>query len=171
MPSGSCGLVWVSEITKQIQSHMAWTASRCYRNTWEGNLNQSWSLEVAWIRGQSYVSLFINRPWCQVSCKSDLFQIPSRGFSLLIQCLRYAFETCFGKIANTPGQQTRWAKTTEPEWPRDWSTSGEAQDWKPVHSMEYYSAVKKNTFGSDEMDETGADYTEWSKPERKTPIQ
>ena len=24
---------------------------------------------------------------------------------------------------------------------------------------------------SDEMDETGADYTEWSKPERKTPIQ
>ena len=24
---------------------------------------------------------------------------------------------------------------------------------------------------SDEMDETGADYTEWSKPERKTSIQ
>ena len=24
---------------------------------------------------------------------------------------------------------------------------------------------------SNEVDETGADYTEWSKPERKTPIQ
>ena len=33
--------------------------------------------------------------------------------------------------------------------------------------MEYYSAIKKNTFES----VTGADYTEGSKPERKTPIQ
>ena len=35
--------------------------------------------------------------------------------------------------------------------------------------MEYYSAVKKEYIwiSSDEMDETGADYTEWSKPERK----
>ena len=39
--------------------------------------------------------------------------------------------------------------------------------------MDYYSAIKKNTFwiGSNEADETGAYYTEWSKPERKTPIQ
>ena len=133
-PSGSCGLVWVSEITKQIQSHMAWTASRCYRNTWEGNLNQSWSLEVAWIRGQSYVSLFINRPWCQVSCKSDLFQIPSRVFSLLIQCLRYAFETWFGKTGNAPGQLIRWPKTTEPGWPRACDLYQEKhRTEKPVH--------------------------------------
>ena len=34
--------------------------------------------------------------------------------------------------------------------------------------MEYYSAIKKNTFESNEVDETGADYTERSKPERKT---
>ena len=42
-----------------------------------------------------------------------------------------------------------------------------------VYTMEYYSAVKKNTFESpsNEVDETGAYYTEWSKPERKTPIQ
>ena len=56
-----------------------------------------------------------------------------------------------------------------------------ARTWKPprcpsadewirklwyIYTMEYYSAIKKNT-----LDETGADYTEWSKPERKTPIQ
>ena len=134
MPSGSCGLVWVSEITKQIQSHMAWTASRCYKNTWEGNLNQSWSLEVAWIRGQSYVSLFINRPWCQVSCKSDLFQIFSRGFSFLIQCLRYVFETWFGKIENAPGQLSWWATTTEPECPKACDLHQEKHRIeKPVH--------------------------------------
>ena len=40
--------------------------------------------------------------------------------------------------------------------------------------MEYYSAIKKNAFESvlmDEVDETGAYYTEWSKSERKTPTQ
>ena len=40
--------------------------------------------------------------------------------------------------------------------------------------MENYSAIKKNAFESvlmNEMDETGAYYTEQSKPERKTPIQ
>ena len=43
--------------------------------------------------------------------------------------------------------------------------------------MEYYSAIKKNAFESvliqlvDEVDETEAYYTEWSKLERKTPIQ
>ena len=42
--------------------------------------------------------------------------------------------------------------------------------------MEYYSAIKKNAFESvliqlvDEVDETEAYYTEWSKLERKTPI-
>ena len=42
-----------------------------------------------------------------------------------------------------------------------------------IYTMEYYSAIKKNSFwiSSNEMDETGAYYTEWSKPERKTPIQ
>ena len=59
--------------------------------------------------------LLLNRPWCQVSCKSDLFQIPSRVFSLLIQCLRYAFESWFCKFVNAPGQLSRWATTNEPE--------------------------------------------------------
>ena len=36
-----------------------------------------------------------------------------------------------------------------------------------IYTMEYCSAIKKNTFES----VTGADYTEGSKPERKTPIQ
>ena len=42
-----------------------------------------------------------------------------------------------------------------------------------IYTMEYYSAIKKNAFEihSNEVDETGAYYTEWSKPERKTPIQ
>ena len=42
-----------------------------------------------------------------------------------------------------------------------------------IYTMEYYSAIEKNTFESvlNEVDETGAYYTEWSKPERKTPIQ
>ena len=45
-----------------------------------------------------------------------------------------------------------------------------------ISTMEYYSAIKKNTFESvqihlNQVDETGAYYTEWSKPERKTPIQ
>ena len=66
-------------------------------------------------QGQSSISLLKNRPWCQVSCKSYLFQITSRVFSLLIQCLRYAFESWFGKIVNAPGQLSRWATTTEPE--------------------------------------------------------
>ena len=36
----------------------------------------------------------------------------------------------------------------------------------------YYSAIKNNILiSSNEVDETGADYTERSKPERKTPIQ
>ena len=40
-----------------------------------------------------------------------------------------------------------------------------------IYTMEYYSAIKKFWIRSNEVDETGADYTEWSKPERKTPIQ
>ena len=82
------------------------TASRSCRNHWEGNFNQSWTQEVAWSRDNP-LSLLIYRPWCLVSCKSDLFQIPSRGFSLLSQCLRYAFEALFGKMANAPGQLTQ----------------------------------------------------------------
>ena len=38
--------------------------------------------------------------------------------------------------------------------------------------MEYYSAIKKCILiSSNEVDETGAYYTERSKSERKTPIQ
>ena len=38
--------------------------------------------------------------------------------------------------------------------------------------MEYYSAIKEYIWiSSNEVDESEADYTEWSKPERKTPIQ
>ena len=42
-----------------------------------------------------------------------------------------------------------------------------------IYRMEYYSAIKKEHVwvNSNEVDETGAYYTEWSKPERKTPIQ
>ena len=36
-----------------------------------------------------------------------------------------------------------------------------------LHTVEYYSAIKKFIWIiSNEMDETGAHYTEWSKPER-----
>ena len=69
-------------------------------------------------QGQSSISLLINSPWCQGSCKSDLFQIPSRGFSLLSQCLRYAFETWLGKISNALGQINQRTTTTETECPR-----------------------------------------------------
>ena len=42
-----------------------------------------------------------------------------------------------------------------------------------IYKMEYYSAIKKNAFeiSSNEVDKTGAYYTEWSESERKTPIQ
>ena len=40
-----------------------------------------------------------------------------------------------------------------------------------IHTMEYYLAIKKRHLSSNEVDETGGCYTEWSKPERKTPIQ
>ena len=97
---------------------MVGTASRCCRNTWERNLNQFWSHEVAWNSRQSSIVLLKNSPWSQVSCKSDVFQIPSRVFSLLIQCLKYALEIWLGKISNAPRQLNPWATTTEPDWPR-----------------------------------------------------
>ena len=85
-------------------------------------------------QGQSSVSLLINGPWCQVSCKSDLFQIPSRLFPLLIQCLRYAFETWFGKIASVPGKLCQRATTTEPVGPRACDLHQEKHRIeKPVH--------------------------------------
>ena len=146
LPSGSCALVWDSETEARTKPHGR-TASRSCRNPWEGNLNQSWSQEVAWSRDNP-LCLLINRPWCLVSCKSDLFQIPSRGFSLLSQCLRYAFETWFGKMANAPGQPTRWAKTIESKCPRDWSISREAQDWKAsalkLQSSPYLLQIQKS---------------------------
>ena len=42
-----------------------------------------------------------------------------------------------------------------------------------IYTMEYYSAIKKNTFESvlNEVDETGAYYIEWRKSERKKPKQ
>ena len=41
-----------------------------------------------------------------------------------------------------------------------------------IYTMEYYTAIKEYIWiSSNEVDETGAYYTEWSKPERKTPIQ
>ena len=40
-----------------------------------------------------------------------------------------------------------------------------------IYTIEYYSAIKKWIWISfNEVDETGAYYTEWSKSERKTPI-
>ena len=48
---------------------------------------------------------------------------------------------------------------------RDQSTD-KCQNWDESqnHKAQYRCS-------SSEVDETGADYTEWSKPERKTPIQ
>ena len=45
-----------------------------------------------------------------------------------------------------------------------------------IYTMEYYSAIQKKKkeciwVSSNEVDETGAYYTEWSKSERETPIQ
>ena len=42
-----------------------------------------------------------------------------------------------------------------------------------IYTMEYYSAIKKECIwvSSNEVDETGTYYTEWSKSERETPIQ
>ena len=42
-----------------------------------------------------------------------------------------------------------------------------------IYIMEYYSAIKKNTFelSSNEVDETGSCYTEWSNSEGETPIR
>ena len=42
-----------------------------------------------------------------------------------------------------------------------------------IYTMEYYSAIKKEYIwiSSNEVDKTGAYYTEWGNPERKTPIQ
>ena len=44
-----------------------------------------------------------------------------------------------------------------------------------IYTMEYYSAIvfflEYIWISSNEVDETGANYAEWSKPERKTPIQ
>ena len=41
-----------------------------------------------------------------------------------------------------------------------------------IYIIKCYSALKKHIWiSSNEMDETGAYYTEWSKPERKIPIQ
>ena len=41
-----------------------------------------------------------------------------------------------------------------------------------IYTMEYYSAIKKECtwVSSNEMEETGAYYSEWSKSERETPI-
>ena len=51
-----------------------------------------------------------------------------------------------------------------------------ADDWIRklwyIYTMEYYSTIKKNAFESvlNEVDGTGAYFTEQSKSERKTPI-
>ena len=115
LPSGSCALVWDSETETRTMPH----SRRASRSFPLGGETQSVLISGGCLKqGQSSLSLLINRPWCQVSCKSDLFLIPSGAFSLLIQCLRYAFETWFGKIANAPGQLGQWAKTAEPKCPR-----------------------------------------------------
>ena len=52
-----------------------------------------------------------------------------------------------------------------------------ADEWKRklwcIYTMEYYSAMKKECIwvSSNEVDETGAYYTGWSKSESETPIQ
>ena len=43
-----------------------------------------------------------------------------------------------------------------------------------IYTMEYYSAIKNKEHiwvSSNEVDETGVYYTQWSKSEQETPIQ
>ena len=115
LPSESCALVWDSQTETRTMPH----SRRASRSFPLGGETQSVLISGGCLKqGQSSLSLLINRPWCQVSYKSDLFQISSRVFSLLIQCLRYTFKTWFGKTANAPGQLSRWATTTDLECPR-----------------------------------------------------
>jgi len=55
----------------------------------------------------------------------------------------------------------------QPRWP---STDEWIRKLWYIYTMEYYSK-EYIWISSNEVDETGAYYTEWSKPERKTPIQ
>ena len=115
LPFGSCALVWDSETETRTMPH----SRRASRSFPLGGETQSVLISGGCLKqGQSSLSLLINRPWCQASCKRDLFQIPSRVFSCLIQCLRYAFESRFGKIANALGQLSLWPTTTGSECPR-----------------------------------------------------
>ena len=123
---------------KQGQSHMAGTASRCCRNTWQGKLNQSWPQGVSWSRGQSYVST--NRPWCQVSCKSDLFQSSSQKDFPFDPVVRSPPASARDMLWR-PGsgrfhvpQSTWWATTIEPVYPR-------AHDLQQEKSLEWKASA------------------------------
>ena len=133
LPSGSCTLVWDSETEARTKPHGR-RASRSCRNPWEGNFSQSWSQEVAWSRDNP-LCLFINRPWCQASCKSrkQKHVNVSNSFQSVFP-FDPVLKTWFGKIANAPGQLNRWATTTGSECPRAWDLHQEKhRTEKPVH--------------------------------------
>ena len=133
LPSGSCTLVWDSETEARTKPHGR-RASRSCRNPWEGNFSQSWSQEVAWSRDNP-LCLFINRPWCQASCKSrkQKHVNVSNSFQSVFP-FDPVLKTWFGKIANAPWQLSRWATTTGSECPRAWDLHQEKHRIeKPVH--------------------------------------
>ena len=61
------------------------------------------------------------------------------------------------------GKSTVFIKTAR------WSKNKQIKLRSFKHGSKSLPSLEKAS--SDAMDETGADYTEWSKPERKTPIQ
>ena len=114
---------------------MAGTASRCCRNTWQGKFNQSWPQGVSWSTGQSYLST--NRPWCQVSCKSDLFQSSSQKdfpFDPVVRSPPASARDMLWRSGSgrfhVP-QSTWWATTIEPVYPRACDLQQEKSlEWK-----------------------------------------
>ena len=107
---------------------------------------------------QSSISLLINRLCCQVSWKMIYFKFLPE-FPLLIQCLRYAFETWFGKIADAPGQLNQWTTATEPEWSRACDLHQEKHRIeKPVH-CNYRGAWKAAVHGVAEGQTGLSDFT------------
>ena len=89
-------------------------------------------------------------------------------FLLFLKFILFYFLTLqycigFAKYQNPPQIHTCSPSGTLLPPPSPYHPSGSSQCTSPKHPVSCIS--------SNEVDETGAYYTEWSKPERKTPIQ